>query len=257
VFILVADQPGAFATEHAEIAQEVANSLTVAIQQARLREELHRHATHLETSLQEKEVLLREIHHRVKNNLQVISSLLSLQSDHVTDERAVEVFQDGQNRIRSMALVHEKLYQSENLAWVDFAEYIVSLSRYLFRAYRNHAARVRLDIDTEDVLLDVDSALTCGLIVNELVSNALKHAFPVDREGEIRVQLHTDGDRHVVLRVGDNGIGLSHDLDVGQTESLGLRLVNILVEQLDGTIALHATSGTAFEIRFAHPGEGS
>jgi two-component sensor histidine kinase len=204
----------------------------------------------IRTALQEKEVLLKEIHHRVKNNLQIISSLLDLQSDYIEDEQTRQLFQESRNRVKSMALIHERLYRAQDLAKVDFAEYIQSLARDVFRSYRTHATGIALRVNVEDVFLGVDTAIPCGLMINELVSNALKYAFPDGRGGEICVELFSDNGQFT-LAVRDNGVGFPKDLDFRNTESLGLKLVVTLVKQLKGTIALHRDGGTAFEIKFA------
>ncbi len=203
----------------------------------------------LKASLKEKEILLQEIHHRVKNNLQVISSLLSLQSAHVRDTEYTEMLKESQNRIRSMALIHENLYQSEDLTNVDFEKYIETLIHALVRSYRVSTDRITVTTKVENVFLGVDAAIHCGLIINELVSNSLKHAFP-GRKGEITVRLRpVDG--AVELTVSDNGVGIPEDIDFKNTESLGLRLVKILAEhQLDGKIRLDRSGGTAFHITF-------
>jgi PAS domain S-box-containing protein len=201
----------------------------------------------IKASLREKEVLLREIHHRVKNNLQVISSLLSLQAAHSKDSQYAEMLQDSQHRIRTMALIHERLYQSENLADIDFNEYVTRLVYGLVRSY-NIADTVTMTIDVEDVSLGIDAAIPCGLIINELVSNSLKHAFP-HRTGEIIVQVRSSN-KTIELTVADNGIGME-DIDFRATETLGLDLVVTLAEeQLNGEITLQRTKGTAFTIRF-------
>jgi two-component sensor histidine kinase len=204
----------------------------------------------IKASLGEKEVLLKEIHHRVKNNLQVVSSMLQLQSKNVKDRETVEMFQESRNRVRSMALVHERLYQSRDLARVDFARYIRSLANYLCRSYGVNTNVIQLRTNLHDVFLGVDTAIPCGLILNELVSNCLKHAFPDGREGEIRIELRSDGNDKFTLMVSDNGVGLLEDLDFRNTESLGLQLVNTLVNQLEGTIELDRRGGTAFKITF-------
>jgi PAS domain S-box-containing protein len=215
----------------------------------------------IKASLKEKEVLLKEIHHRVKNNLQVIFSLLYLQSKNIQDRQTFEMFQESQNRVRSMALVHERLYQSQDLARVDFAEYVRSLANHLFRSYGVNTDVIKLKINVDDVFLGVDTAIPCGLIINELVSNSLKHAFPPPlsslphagrREGgcEVRIELRAD-DGQLTLMVSDNGVGFPQGLDFRDTGSLGLQLVNTLVEQIEGTIELDRSDGTAFRIAFA------
>jgi PAS domain S-box-containing protein len=203
----------------------------------------------LKASLKEKEVLLREIHHRVKNNLQVISSLLTLQSNQIKGKKNMEFFKDSQNRVKSMALIHEKLYQSHNLARINFKEYLSTLVNGLFRSYHTRSSNITLKLDVEDVSLEVDSAIPCGLIVNELVSNSLKYAFPDERKGEIRVALRSLNKKNIELVVSDNGIGIPDDFDVRKAESLGLHLVTILAEdQLDGEIKLSRDHGTEFRI---------
>ncbi len=199
-------------------------------------------------SLHEKEILLREIHHRVKNNLQVISSLLSLQAGHVGAPQVRTLLQDSQNRIRSMVLVHEKLYQSENLAQVDFAEYVRGLAVSLLGSCGADARGIALKVEADDVFLGIDEAVPCGLILNELVSNALKHAFPDGRRGEIWIGLSENGARQVTLTVGDDGVGLPRGLDFRATESLGLQLVTTLMGQLGGEISLAGGRGTEFKI---------
>lgn len=215
----------------------------------------------IKASLGEKEVLLKEIHHRVKNNLQVVSSMLQLQSKNIKDKETVEMFQESRNRVRSMALVHERLYQSKDLARVDFAKYIQSLANYLCRSYEVNANVVQLKTDLHAVFLGVDTAIPCGLILNELVSNSLKHAFPPplsspspaegkEGGGEIHIELRSEGNGKFTLMVRDNGVGLPKDLDFRNTKSLGLQLVNTLVNQLEGTIELDRRGGTTFKITF-------
>jgi two-component sensor histidine kinase len=235
--------------EQLDVARDIARSLAMAIQQANLRKKLEVHSARLEASLGEKEVLLKEIHHRVKNNLQITSSLLYLQSANIDDVHAHEVLQESQNRIRSMALIHEKLYRSDDLSKVDFAAYIGDLTRYLFSTYRIYARAIGLQLDVQDTTLSIDTAIPCGLIINELVSNALKHAFPDGRDGEIRVSLEQTQSGYQ-LAVRDNGIGLPPDLDLEQTDSLGLQLVLTLVDQLDASIELGRNGGTEVAITF-------
>jgi PAS domain S-box-containing protein len=203
----------------------------------------------IRASLAEKTILLKEVHHRVKNNLQIISSLLDLQSDYMRDEQDRNFFKDSQNRIRSMSLIHQKLYQSENLASIDFSDYLEDLANYLFASSTQDTGRIRLNIEVEKVLLGMDEAIPCGLIVNELISNSLQHAFPDDREGEISVRCYLD-EGGITLTVSDNGIGLPTGLDFRNTETLGLQLVTLLVLQLQGQIELHGNTGTSFMIRF-------
>ncbi|NDJ19667.1 PAS domain S-box protein [Myxacorys almedinensis] len=205
----------------------------------------------IRASLDEKEVMLKEIHHRVKNNLQVISSLLKLQAGYITDDRTSEVFKESQNRVRAMALIHEKLYQSEDLAKTDFAEYIRSLVTDLLRSYSMNSRMVQLDLNVEEVRLSIDTAIPCGLIINELVSNSLKYAFPEAQPGKIGIHLHAQPENRYILLVEDTGIGFPSHLDFRSTKSLGLQLVCNLIKQLQGTIDLECNQGTRFTIAFA------
>ena len=203
----------------------------------------------LRASLREKDVLLREIHHRVKNNLQIVSYLLLLQAGHVKDEQVVEMFEDSRERIHSMALVHEKLYGSRDLSRIDFGQYTSELVAHIFRSYRAQGRGIALKMDLADVTLGIEAATPCGLILSELASNALKHAFPDGRAGEVRICLAESKGR-IALTVADTGIGFPPDLDFRSTQSLGLQLVGMLVEQLDGTIDLVRNGGTAFHVEF-------
>jgi PAS domain S-box-containing protein len=203
----------------------------------------------LRASLHEKEVLLKEVHHRVKNNLQVVSSMLSLQSMHLDDPADASMFRESQDRIRSMALIHEKLYQSGDLSRIDFNEYVRNLTANLLRSYGVGAGTIKLKIDVGDILLGIDQAIPCGLIVNELVSNAFKYAFPGGRRGEISVAMGRNGEKFTLV-VADNGVGMPESVDYLRTKSLGLQLVNTFVEQLEGKISLDRTAGTKFAIVF-------
>jgi len=203
----------------------------------------------LTTSLKEKEVLLKEIHHRVKNNLQVISSMLSLQSQHITDKDSLAMFQESQNRIRAMALIHEKLYTSEGLSHIDIAAYIQDLTASLFSTYTASNA-IKVTIAITDIFLTITTAIPCGLIINELVSNALKHAFPQQREGTITVSITPSNKDSLILTVSDTGIGFPEGIDFRNTDTLGMQLVNSLVEQLEGTITLDRSKGTRVRIEF-------
>jgi two-component sensor histidine kinase len=208
----------------------------------------------IKASLAEKEVMLQEIHHRVKNNLQIISSLLGMHIRQTHDESAIEALKDSQGRIKSMSLIHEQLYQSGNLAAIDFAQYLSNLTNALSQAYTDTVGSVTFKVDAAPVLFRIETAIPLGLVVSELVSNCLKHAFPGDVGGEIRVELHKgEGDEHTVV-VADNGIGLPMDLDFRKAKSLGLRLVNELTEsQLGGHLQIRTSNGTEIQIIFNHP----
>jgi two-component system, sensor histidine kinase PdtaS len=207
------------------------------------------------SSLKEKEVLLKEIHHRVKNNLQVISSLLNLQSQQIQDPAVSIAFRESQDRVRTMALIHEKLYQSDNLAEIEFSQYINNLSAYLVRSYQANSANIRLNIHCDPIFLDIDTSMPCGLILNELISNALKYAFPENRPGEIWIEMRTAENHQVNLVVADNGIGFDPNFDPLNASSLGLQLVTALVNQIGGELRFENCCGTRVEITFQpqHP----
>ncbi len=204
----------------------------------------------IKESLLEKEVLLREIHHRVKNNLQIISSLLNLQTSYVGGEETINVLKESQNRVKTMAMVHEKLYQSEDLKDINFKEYLEHLVPDLFYSYGIKRGIIDLQIDVDNLQMDIDTAIPCGLIVNELVTNSLKYAFPgPESNGIVKVKLKKLGDK-LELTISDNGRGLPDELNIETTETLGLKMVTILVNQLKGTIELDRTNGTKFRIIF-------
>ncbi|MFP4388148.1 MAG: sensor histidine kinase [Desulfococcaceae bacterium] len=219
----------------------------------RLERRLRESEERLRISLGEKEVLLREIHHRVKNNMQVISSLVSLQSDELRDESSRTALNDISHRVRSMALVHEKLYQSEDLARVDFADYAESLLEYLWHAHGSRTSGIRLRTELNPTRISVEKALPCGLILNELVGNALKHAFPGQTEGLVTVSLRQNSEDRVHLLVRDDGVGLSPEMDWRNATSLGLRLVVMLARQLKADVAVKEPPGTEFAIAFGGP----
>lgn len=202
----------------------------------------------LKASLKEKEVLMKEIHHRAKNNLTIISSLLNLQSRHINDKEALGVFKESQNRARSMALIHEKLYKSDDLRKIDFGEYIRSLTIELFHSYRTSSG-IKLNMDIDDINLDINTAVPLALIVNEIVTNSLKYAFPDKKTGNVSVRFVKNVDE-MQLIVEDNGIGFPSDLDFRNTNSLGMQLVNSLTEQIKGHIKLEREEGTKFIIDF-------
>jgi PAS domain S-box-containing protein len=203
----------------------------------------------MRASLLEKEALLKEVHHRVKNNLQVITSMLNLQAKSVKDPKALEILDESRSRIRSIALIHETLCESADLTKVNMAPYIRSLAGALARAYGDGTLRIALKVDCGAVLLDVGQALPCGLLLNELITNALKHAFPGGRQGEILVGLSEQGG-HLALMVADDGIGLPEGVGVHGAETLGLQLVGTFAEQLGGKIEIGGPPGASFRIKF-------
>ncbi len=201
-------------------------------------------------SLKEKEVMLREIHHRVKNNLQIVSSLLKLQAGHMKDQQSRDAFIISQNRVKSMALIHQQLYRSTNLSKINFGDYIKQLLNYLQQAYITSSKKAALNVEAENILLEVDTAIPCGLIINELISNSFKHAFINQKHPKINVKLTKQDDRKYMLEISDNGIGLPENFDIRNTASLGMQLVVTLTEQLDGTIEPYNNDGAVFKINF-------
>ena len=215
-------------------------------------------------TLQEKELLLREIHHRVKNNLQIISSLLNLQIPYIKDEQAIEFFKESQNRVKSISMVHEKLYQSKSLDKIEFKDYISNIVTNLFQTYDVDQDTIEYKPSLDNIKLNIETSIPCGLIITELITNSIKHAFPATeglgpsnkkftslngKKGKIWVKLHSN-DKKFNLIIKDNGIGLPEGLDFKNTESLGLQLVDLLVNQVDGVIELNQENGTEFKIEF-------
>lgn len=213
----------------------------------------------INASLKEKEILIKEIHHRVKNNLQVISSLLYLQSKSIENEEMLALFTESQGRVKSMALIHEKLYQGSDLANINFGEYIKNLASYLVNTYSVADRKIILNYQIEDAELDLDSAVPCGLIINELLTNSLKYAFPVnggtvehpDFKPEIKIDFLPKDDNLFTLKIGDNGCGIPEDFDLSKAKSLGLKLVSSLVQQIGGTVEIEHNEGVTFNIEFS------
>ena len=203
----------------------------------------------IESSLKEKEVLLKEIHHRVKNNLQIISSLLNLQSAYIKDKASIEIFKESQNRVRSMALIHEKLYQSKDMSQIDFSGYVSELISNLFSSYSLNSSMITLHQEINNIMLGIDLAINLGLIINELVSNSFKHAYPEGSKGNLYISMKKK-DKQYELIIEDDGIGFPKHIDYKQTESLGLQLIITLVEQIGGEITLYTEKGTKFKITF-------
>jgi two-component sensor histidine kinase len=204
----------------------------------------------LQAAMREKDILLREVAHRVKNNLQVISSLLHLQAGAIDDPRLGTLFQDSQERLHAMALVHDLLQQADNVARINLAHYAARLTDELARTYAIDPERITLEMELEDVWVGLDTATPCGLLLHELLTNCFKHAFPEGRTGRVRVALRTTAEQTLMLQVGDTGCGFPDDLDFRTTDSLGLQLVCALADQLQGRIALERAEGTHFLITF-------
>jgi len=204
----------------------------------------------LKASLREKEVLLQEIHHRVKNNMQIVVSLLRLQSYAAKDKKIEDMFKVAQNRIRSMALIHEKLYRSKDFASIDFAYYIRSLTIHLMQTYQIDPEQINFIADVKDIHLDINQGIPVGLLLNELISNALKHAFPNGKKGEIIVKFHTDKKGKKTLNVSDNGIGYPDKVDISKPKTLGMQLIKDLTKQIGGKLDLDNKAGTTFTITF-------
>lgn len=204
----------------------------------------------LKKSLKEKDLLLREVHHRVKNNMQIISSILSMQERLAEDVRLQRTLSESKNRIRSMALVHENLYQQDNLASIWFPDYVRNLTVSIARSYQVQHPHVNFKYDIDDVFLPMDIGIPCGLIVNELVTNALKYAFPEKNKGLIRISLKTNRSGEFLLQVADNGIGLDEDFNPEHATTLGMRIVHALAEQIDADLTWDFSNGSSFTLRF-------
>ncbi len=235
------DDPNLYTEKDIEILTFVSEEIALAFKHKQADEQIKR-------DLEEKGILLQEIHHRVKNNMQIISSLLKLQSAHIKDKRTLELFQNSRDRVKTMSLIHDALYRSKDLAHIDFADYVRKLATQIFISYGANSNFIKLKIDIKDVLLDISTAIPCGLIINELVSNSLKYAFP-EGKGEIGISF-TYNNKVNTLCVKDNGIGISGKINLENSSTLGLLLVNSLTKQLDGTLKLEKVKGTSFKIAF-------
>jgi len=234
-----------------EIARQTSN-LREEIRERQLAEaSLLESGRQLEVSLEEKETLLRELYHRTKNNMQVIISMINLQTVNVSDEKVLQIFEETKNRIGAMALVHEKLYQTKSLSRIDLDDYFSELIDLLQRNYRDKSKRIQFNKDMDRVSVTIDAAMPCGLIMNELISNALEHAFPAGQSGEISICLKAENDRQIAFSVGDNGIGLPKDMDIRNTDTMGLQSVVALAErQLRGVVDFSGDNGSKFNISF-------
>ncbi|MGL4377461.1 MAG: PAS domain-containing sensor histidine kinase, partial [Microcoleaceae cyanobacterium] len=240
-----------------DLLEQLGTQLGIAIQQSELYKQLQielnerkQAEDNLKKSLREKEILLKEVHHRVKNNLHVVSSLLQLQSETIADAQIAKMFEESENRIHSMALIHEKLYRSQNLAQINFGEYLEDLVTNLFESYNVSNERIQLELETEPIFVNIETATPCGLIVNELVSNSLKHAFPQEKTGIIQVCCYQNEEKRIYLKIKDNGIGFPQNRDFRNTNSMGFQVVCTLIRQLKGCIEIDRTGGTTFDLNF-------
>lgn len=236
---------------------EISRHLSVAVMQLYLEEKLILHTKELSRSLEEKEILLKEIHHRVKNNLQVISSLLYLQSRNIQDDAIKSIFGESQMRVRSLALVHEKLYQSSDFSKIDFSDYIKNLLSHIRSSYKTTSEFIEIILELEKVYLSVDKAVPLGLILNELLSNSFKYAFPenskdgLDRKF-ILIKLETVDENKLLLLVSDNGVGVPDDFNINKSNSLGLKIVSSLVSQIEGDLIIKNKNNTEFSLIFSN-----
>lgn len=204
----------------------------------------------LEQSIKEKEVLLKEVHHRVKNNMQVISSILNLQSSYISDDAALKIIRESQDRIKSMSFVHESLYQSNTLSEVNFAEYIQNITRNLYHSYAKPGGVIKLEFELDNIYLNLDTSIPCGLMINEIVSNSLKYAFVGRETGKIFITFKRLNDGCLELVIGDDGVGLPEDFVIETADSLGLQLVTTLATQVSGNLDIDKSGGTKFTLSF-------
>ncbi len=209
----------------------------------------------IKSALRDKEVLLRELYHRTKNNMQVISSMLNLKAATLHDKKMIEILEDMGNRIKTMAIVHQKLYQSQNLSSVDLKEYIKDISILLINSYSVESEKIKLNLNLESIFVAIDTAIPCGLIVNEVITNSLKHAFPGDKEGEINIRLFRLNENLIELEISDNGVGIPEEYDIEAGNTLGIQVFkSIAEEQMNGEIQFDTTNGVKFNIRFRENG---
>ncbi len=228
--------------------QKLYAAITTSLRSYRDLRIIEQHTRRIEESLREKEVLIKEVHHRVKNNLQVITSLLSMQLPHIENPEALQMFKDSRDRVRTMALIHEKLYNSENFSQVDLGDFIVTMADELQHQYAD-AGNIAFDMNIDKVFITIDKAVPCGLIVNEILTNSLKFAFLGRSSGTIRISLVREGDT-VTLAIGDDGIGLPEDLDPARVHTLGLQLISILGAQIEAEITSIRENGTGYTYVF-------
>jgi PAS domain S-box-containing protein len=251
------NKENAFEESQLELLTTIASQAAIALENsylfATLQQELEEKKEaekRIKASLREKELLLQEIHHRVKNNLQIMSSLLRLQASHFNDMNIQQVFKESENRIKAMAIIHNKLYTSSNYDKVDFSDYIRTLAQNLFLSFGTDSERINTRIELNNIFLNIDTAIPCGLIINELLSNSLKYAFPGKKKGSILITMNSEGE-NMTLNVNDDGVGFKKNVDINNSKTLGLKLVHLLSQQMDGQIETNSSSkGTRFKIKF-------
>jgi PAS domain S-box-containing protein len=247
----------AFSESQAELLMTVASQAAIALENSRLVAKLHKELREreetekkLKASLREKEILLQEVHHRVKNNLQIMSSLLRLQASNVAAKGLSELFSESENRIKSMVIIHNKLYNSKNYERIDFGDYVKTLVDNLFLSFGKSKDRIKLNIDIKNIKFNIDTAIPCGLIINELVSNAFKYAFPDERRGNLIISLTASADKKYELKVEDDGDGMPEKIDLQSDKTLGIKLVHLLTNQIGGSIDYQSQNGTKYVIEF-------
>jgi PAS domain S-box-containing protein len=240
-----------------ELLSTIASQAAIALENSHLYSQLHKDLQQkleaektIKASLHEKEILLQEIHHRVKNNLQIMSSLLRLQATYVTSNEAVNLFRESENRIKSMTIIHNKLYNSKNYERIDFGDYVKTLTDNLFLSYGISKSNIKTKVDIRNIKLNIDTAIPCGLIINELVSNSLKHAFKKSVTGRMNIKLQSDEQNQFTLTVEDDGAGLPKDFDFHTSKTLGMKLVHLLSSQIGGKIQFESNGGTRYAMKF-------
>jgi two-component sensor histidine kinase len=235
----------AFTETQLELLATVASQSAIALENAGLYLEVTK-------SLREKDILLQEVHHRVKNNLQIMSSLIKLQSHYITDPKMLDIMKETAGRIQSMAIVHSKLYNTNDYEQINFAEYVKNLTDNFWNSYGFRLKNINFNIDIIDIPLNIDTALPCGLRINELVSNAIKYAFPDNRHGEILISLKTGEDKKYILTVKDDGIGVPDNVQLSKSDTLGIQLVTLLTKQMNGDLRIwtEKDKGVEFIIKF-------
>ena len=256
---MVGDKPTDYSERDMKLLETIADSIApilhARLANERYEKERKQAEEQIKSSLKEKEVLIRELYHRTKNNMQVIISMLHLQSRSIEDNNVLQIFGEMENRIKTMALVHEKLYQTKDLSRVDLKEYFNDLLSLLVRSYKELSGGITINTVMDSVSVTIDYAIPCGLIINEIISNCFKHAFSESKKGEIRIGLKSQTDGEIEIRVFDDGVGMPEGFDYREASSLGIQTIVALTEhQLNGKLDLNTDKGTEFQIRFKDTG---